>query len=205
MLKYDVTYTNLFTEEEVTETLYFNLSKSEIVELMVEDPQYLDRAADIAKRADAGDETAGGDLMATFKDLLKRSYGLRTGDDQFRKTAEISESFLAGPAYDKFLWELLMNPDQAIEFFTKIFPDEYVAEAKAQGKFQPQDHLPKRTKNVFEQADLAEYTESIEDRASEDIQDREDDVRTDRLKELQSRNANELTLDELIELRELQN
>lgn len=161
MLKYDVTYTNMFTEEEVKETLYFNLSRSEIVELMVEDPHYLDRMADIAKRADKGDESVGGDLMAGFKDLLKRSYGLRTADNQFQKTDEISAQFLAGPAYDKFLWELMMNPDQAIEFFTQIFPAEIVADAKAQGKFQPQDHLPKRTKNVFEQADLAEYTEPV--------------------------------------------
>jgi hypothetical protein len=157
MLKYDVTYTNLFTEEEVTETLYFNLSRAEIVELMVSDPQYLDAMAAVAKRADAGDESAGADLMVSFKDLLKRSYGLRTADNQFQKTAEISELFLAGPAYDKFLWELMMNPDQAIEFFTKIFPVEIVAEARAQGKFQPQDHLPKRTKNVFNEADLADY------------------------------------------------
>lgn len=161
MLQYDVTYTNMFTKEEVTETLYFNLSRAEIIELMVSDPQYLDKMAAIAKRADQGDETAGSDLMMGFKDLLKRSYGLRTADNQFQKTSEISELFLAGPAYDKFLWELMMNPDQAIEFFTKIFPEEIVAEAQARRNFQPQDHLPKRTKNVFDTADLAEYTEPV--------------------------------------------
>lgn len=157
MLKYDVTYTNLFTDQEVTETLYFNLSRAEIVELMVVDPHYLDRMAEIAKRADKGDENAGSDLVMAFKDLLKRSYGLRTTGNQFQKTAEISELFLSGPAYDKFLWELLMNPDRALAFFQQIFPAEVVAEAQAQGKFQPQDHLPKRTKNVFNEADLKEY------------------------------------------------
>lgn len=162
MLKYDVTYTNLFTDQEVTETLYFNLSRAEIVELMVTDPHYLDRMAAIAKRADAGEEDAGGDLMVAFKDLLKRSYGLRTGNDQFLKTEEISTAFMGGSAYDTFLWELLSNPDQAVEFFTKIFPAEIVAEAQAQGKFQPQDYLPKKTRNVFDTTDLAEYVHPAE-------------------------------------------
>lgn len=158
MLKKDITYKTFFSDEEVTETLYFNFTKTELTEIFMTEPQFLENLKEVYERAEKGD-IDGRALIAAIKDVIRRSYGERDGET-FAKSPEISDHFLKSAAFDAFFFDLMSNPEDTAAFIEGVMPADLIAEAKKDGTFPKlQDHLPKQTssKNVFEQADLGEY------------------------------------------------
>lgn len=117
MLKRDITYED-FNGETVTETLYFNLTRTELIELEVSYDGGLE--ASINRIVKAEDMRA---LISEFKKLVLLSYGERSEDGKrFVKNDEIREAFSQTAAYDALFMELATDDTAAATFVTGIIP-----------------------------------------------------------------------------------
>ena len=62
-------------------------------------------------------------LMKAFKELIRRSYGVKSQDGKhFVKNDEIFEEFVSTPAYSNLIMEFLEDTDKAVEFVNGIMP-----------------------------------------------------------------------------------
>lgn len=127
MLKRDVTYED-FDGEKATETFYFNLTKSEIVELEVAYDGGLQAALlRIVKTNDRKN------LVAEFKRIILLSYGQKSEDGKrFIKSDELREAFSQTAAFDALFIELATNDDAAATFLKGIVPKEFSQEMDKQ-------------------------------------------------------------------------
>lgn len=134
MLKKQITYTN-FNDEEVTETFYFNLNQSEIIEWEHERPGgFANWLQEIINMKEAKD------ILEAFKRIILMGVGEKSEDGRhFVKNEEIKKKFEAHAAYPVLYMEMLQDSDKAVEFFQGIIPKEVaeqfakgVAEAKAE-------------------------------------------------------------------------
>ena len=118
MLKKSIEYTD-YNDITRTEDFYFNLSKSEILELDLRTPGGLKNNIEIMASKSDGDE-----IMTFFKDLLFRSYGEKSADGKFFiKSDQLSISFSQTNAYDVLFVELVTDPEKAAKFFNEIIPN----------------------------------------------------------------------------------
>lgn len=119
MLAKTITYTD-YNGEERTETLYFNLSKAELMELeMSVDGGWAER---MQKIVDAKDLPT---LSRIFKDIILKSYGEKSADGRrFIKSDALSQSFAQSEAYSELFMELLTVDGAAADFMSKIIPQE---------------------------------------------------------------------------------
>lgn len=117
MFKKTVTYTD-FNDEKQTTTLYFNLSRSEVIEMETEeDGGYSEMLKRVIKEKDAKT------IMKVFKTLILKSYGIKTPDGQgFEKSEELTRKFSQSAAYDALFTELCTNAEAASEFVTRVMP-----------------------------------------------------------------------------------
>lgn len=101
---------------ERTETHYFNLSKSELMEMELSiDGGYTNLLNRITDSPD------GPELMRVFKELILKSYGIKSADGRrFEKSPEISKAFSETPAYDQLFMELISSADAAAKFVNGI-------------------------------------------------------------------------------------
>lgn len=128
MIKKTITYVNPFTEKEVTEDHYFHLSKSDLLEMEMEEHKaaYTDKdgkeltglQAHMQKMIDAEDAKA---VLKEFKAILRRSYGKKVGD-RFVKNQETWEEFEGTAAYDELLFSLWTTPDEMSKFINSMVP-----------------------------------------------------------------------------------
>lgn len=137
MLKITKTY-NDFDGIERTETAYFNMTQSELVEMAMElpdnvtssvnDPENVDKDAVAAKLV----ETMGGKgIVAFVKDLLTKSYGIRVDEGRrFKKSKEISEDFSQTMLFDTIFMELMSDDTKASEFINAIIPADVLNKTK---------------------------------------------------------------------------
>lgn len=127
MLKKTVTYTD-FEGNEVTEDLYFNLSKSEMITLEARYKGGLE--LNLAKMVADGDQAQ---MVEEFKSLLLMMYGERSADGKrFMKTPEITENFKYSAAFDAVFFEILTSEEAITNFLKGVLPKE-AAEAIDQG------------------------------------------------------------------------
>lgn len=120
MLKKTITYTD-YNGVERTEDLYFNLTKSEIVEWQLGVDGGLSEL--LVKIVNAREIPQ---LVKYFKELILRSYGEKTDDGRrFVKSEEISEAFSQTPAYDQLYMEFLEDEEAAGEFVKGILPENF--------------------------------------------------------------------------------
>ena len=120
MLKRDITYVNYITEEKVTETFYFNLTKTEITELAAE------MEGGLAAVLQAVVETQKPkDLLKHIQDFILMAYGERSEDGKiFDKSPELSARFKRHAAFDVLFTDLAMDADKAAEFFLGVLPKD---------------------------------------------------------------------------------
>ena len=123
MLKKTITYKD-FNDVERTETFYFNLTKTELTEMELSAAGgYADR---VKKIIDAKDTPS---LIKIFKDLILRSYGVKSDDGRrFIKSDELSLEFSQTEAYNQLFMELATNDEAAASFVNGIIPSD-LAEA----------------------------------------------------------------------------
>lgn len=117
MLKRDIKFTD-FEGNEVVETFYFNLSKSELIEY---DSEY---GGGFSQYLQTLVETKDVKiLIKEFKKLVLAAYGVKSEDGKrFVKNDELREQFTQTPAYDSLFMELATDEDAASKFILGIIP-----------------------------------------------------------------------------------
>jgi hypothetical protein len=142
LLARDITYTNPFTQEEVTEKHYFHISKADLVEMEIEvhnqtykkdGEELTGMQAKLQRIVDAEDGKA---IMAEFKDIIRRSYGIKDGD-HFRKSQQIWEDFSSTEAFSQLLFELCTQADAGATFIQGVVPhnlDQIAEEVKKEAE-----------------------------------------------------------------------
>jgi len=130
MLKKSVTYMN-FDDEIVTEDLFFNLTKAEIMELETsEEGGFIASMQKVVANENAGAALVG------FKRLIMMAYGEKVGPDKkFVKVyngVNLSEAFVATEAYSTILMELSSDATIAAAFINGLLPKDLVQAAQNQ-------------------------------------------------------------------------
>lgn len=127
MLKKTIKFTDYFGEER-TQDFYFNLTKSELMEMNLSADGGVERLID--KIIQTKDRKK---LVTYFKDIILRSYGEKSDDGfQFMKGEEISKRFEQSPAYDQLFMELATDAEKAADFINGIVPKEVSDQMKKQ-------------------------------------------------------------------------
>ena len=128
MFKTEITYTD-FLGNEVTETLRFNLTETELMDLIREDPtfntgflSYISQEQDYAK------------MMDVIRKLIVVSYGEVSDDGRhFRKSDAMALDFVQSAAYEAFRDKLLSSEDgsEFANFLLGVFPQRMAESMKA--------------------------------------------------------------------------
>ena len=129
MIKKTVTYTD-FDGNERTEDFYFHLTEQELAEWELSADGGLSGV--LTRIINSRDDKK---LMEIFKDLLIRSYGVKTPDGRgFIKNEEVLNSFKYTQAFSDIYMELATNDVAASEFVNGIIPANLVKEANKEMK-----------------------------------------------------------------------
>lgn len=127
MLKKVITYTD-YNGEDRTEPFYFNLSRSELVDMAIGDKIDLGQ-----KLRSISEETNKTKLMDAFKEIIKASYGIKSDDGRrFIKNDEVFEEFTQTEAYANLITEIVFDASKAVEFINGIMPKKFLDEINAQ-------------------------------------------------------------------------
>lgn len=104
---------------------FFNMNQAEVVEWLMTSGDYtLDKVL-----LKLSKERNGKEIMATFKDLIYRSYGEKSLDGRrFIKTEEVKANFMETEAYSKLFMELVTDAKKAADFVNAIIPKELADE-----------------------------------------------------------------------------
>ena len=117
MIKKTITYTDYFDTQR-TEDFYFNLSKTEVLELDLAEDGGLERFFD--KIVSEMDNRR---IVEMFKKIILLAYGERSLDGRrFIKGPELSLAFSQTEAYTELFIELASNAEAAAEFMNGIVP-----------------------------------------------------------------------------------
>lgn len=133
MIAKTMTYKD-FNNVERTETFYFNLTPAEAIEMEVMESGglgvYIDR---IIQEQDAKK------IIEIFKDLILRSYGVKSNDGKhFLKDEKLRTAFASTNAYSDLFMQLATNAEMAAAFVNGIVPQMTEEEiARFSGKKEP--------------------------------------------------------------------
>lgn len=120
MYKKTITYKN-FDGEEVTEDLFFNLSKAEISKSNYSVAGGIENL--LRKMVNEKNLQTISEL---FTEFLGRSFGIKSDDGKyFRKSPEIRADFESSAVYDVLYMELLSNAEEAIAFIKGVIPSDF--------------------------------------------------------------------------------
>lgn len=130
MLAKPITYLN-YNGEEVTETFYFNLNQSEIMEMELTTGGGF--ANMIQRIVDAKDQGA---IFRLFKDIILKAYGEKTPNGKYlykkdKDGTPLSMAFEQTEAYNVLLMELSTDAEKAAAFVNSIVPKEMLNAAAA--------------------------------------------------------------------------
>lgn len=125
MLVKKISYTD-FDGNEREETHYFNLTRTEVVEMQWSTPGGLKALLDrIVEEQDIKE------ILDIIREILSKAYGVKSADGRrFDKDPALWVNFTQSLAFDELFMELMTNAGYAAEFMNSIVPDL-------------RDHLPK--------------------------------------------------------------
>lgn len=119
MLKREIKYQD-FNDEEVVEEFYFNISKSELVELEVE---YKDGFSGMIQKIIESKDSK--ELVKQFKQIVLLAYGQKSADGKhFLKSDEMKTEFSQSAAYNALFMELATDAGAADIFIKGIMPKD---------------------------------------------------------------------------------
>lgn len=125
MLKHPITYED-YNGETVTEEFYFNITKSELVELEVEHEEGM--YAWLTKITKTNDRK---NLVAEFKKIILAAYGEKSPDGKrFIKSEKMREEFSQTAAYNALFLQLVSEEDTAAAFVLGIMPKDLAEEIR---------------------------------------------------------------------------
>jgi len=144
MLKREITFED-FNGEKVTETLWFHLSKSEMIEM---DANHEGGLEATIKRIMKTNDRQG--LVREFQNLLLLAYGQKSEDGRkFIKSDALREEFKQTAAYDAMFMELATDDKAAANFMKGILPKDMAAEvARLDNETPTAPNLPLPAPNV---------------------------------------------------------
>lgn len=120
MLKRDITYIN-FDGETETETFYFNLSRTELIELELSNKGGMQAYLENIVKSNDNQK-----IWEEFKKIVLLSYGVRSEDGKrFVKNEQVREEFLQTPAFDALIMEFMNDADAAANFVNGIMPSDF--------------------------------------------------------------------------------
>lgn len=133
MFKKTIKYVD-YNGEERKEDFYFNLNKSELLEMQMSQEgglrDYLIRIVDAKDTPE---------LIKMFKHIILLAYGEKSDDGKvFMKSDEIRKKFECTEAYSELFMELATDSDAAAEFVNNLLPAEYKANDKEMGQIKAQ-------------------------------------------------------------------
>lgn len=131
MLKHEISYED-YNGENVTETFYFNISKSELVELDVEHNEGMyDWLLKISKTNDRKT------LVAEFKRIILLAYGQKSPDGRrFIKSDLLKEEFSQTAAFNTLFMQLATEEDAAANFIKGVLPKDLASEVDKAAEVQ---------------------------------------------------------------------
>ena len=133
MLKKIVKYAD-YNGVEQEETLYFNLSRAELLDMEFEQAGGL--ANHLKTIANSGDAVA---IYKTFKNLVVKSYGEKSADGKmFLKSEANTQAFTHSAAFSELLITLCSDADEAIVFVNGILPPGMAVETQERTQQQAQ-------------------------------------------------------------------
>lgn len=117
MIAKTMTYTD-YDGVERKETFYFNLTKAELMEMQLSSQGGFDSL--LQRMIDAKDVP---ELAGMFKELIKRSYAVKSADGRrLMKSESLTQEFLETEAYSDLYMELFTNTEAAAAFVNGIIP-----------------------------------------------------------------------------------
>ena len=130
-----ITY-NDFDNVERTETAYFNLTKSELMEISMKLPGNL--LQDVADEGEKlTDEQRARRVLASLgnqgvtnfiKEIILKAYGKKSIDGRrFEKSEQMSTEFSQTLAFDQLYYELMVDSTKAAEFINNLIPESLIA------------------------------------------------------------------------------
>lgn len=130
-----ITY-NDFDNVERTETAYFNLTKSELMEISMKLPGTL--LQDVADEGEKlTDEQRARRVLASLgnqgvtnfiKEIILKAYGKKSIDGRrFEKSEQMSTEFSQTLAFDQLYYELMVDSTKAAEFINNLIPESLIA------------------------------------------------------------------------------
>lgn len=129
MLKKTITYTD-FDDVERTEDFYFNLSKTELMEMNFSEEGGMEKL--VKRIIDTKDIKK---TIEVFKEILLKAYGQKSDDGKrFIKTIDghrLADDFAQSSAYDELFFELINDEQKAADFVSGIIPKSLAEEAAA--------------------------------------------------------------------------
>lgn len=136
MLKRTETFTD-FDGTVRTEDFYFNLTKAELTEMQMSEVGGLEKRLKGIIMAQDGVR-----IMAFFKDILLKSYGVKSADGRrFIKNDEVREEFEQTEAYSQIFMDLVTDADKMADFIKAVIPsdlsEQVDEEMKKQGNILP--------------------------------------------------------------------
>lgn len=122
----EITYED-YNGEKRTESFYFNINETELIDLEMEYPGGLDKYADRVLKENDRAKT-----YKLFKTILFKSYGVKTDDGKHLiKDPEKSKMFECSPAYNELIMSFLDKPETMLDFIAGIYP-KFTEEQKKQ-------------------------------------------------------------------------
>lgn len=119
MLKRKIKYTN-FNDVETEGIFYFNLSKSELIQMEVSSKEGYGEM--LQRIVETKDNKA---LVDEFKKIILLSYGERSEDgESFVKNDALREAFSHTAAFQELFLELALEKDAAANFLVGIVPKD---------------------------------------------------------------------------------
>lgn len=132
MFKREIKYKN-FDDEEVTDILWFHLTKTELITMQVDVEGGLGKF--LQKIID---ETNEKEVFKMIKDILLLSYGEKSPDGKrFIKSDELRQAFSQSLPYEILMTEFMVDSEAAAKFIEGVLPediDEFVKKLKDQDK-----------------------------------------------------------------------
>lgn len=140
MLKETITYTD-FNGTERTEEFFFNLNKTELLEIAMDLPNGLtdniaadERKTDVEAASLILKALGGKGVTQFFKELILKAYGEKSLDGRrFIKIDEngrrLADEFVQTPAFDQLYYEIITSDTKGADFVNKLIPDSLLKNA----------------------------------------------------------------------------
>ena len=144
MFKATVRARSLFNDEVITQTLYFNLSRREMMEF-IKKYDGINSFREYLNSAKSAEDVYT--IVEFIDDVLGAAYGERQGE-RFVKSEIIRDNFLNGPSYEALFEKMLSDGKFASDLLVGVFPEKVMEQVKKDEEFQKaQQKLEELTSN----------------------------------------------------------